>query len=524
VVNLEANEIPSAGLPAPWSRYADWVRRNPLACALAIQAALLFYRLDLLEPWGDEWFTLTTVPLPLKQIRTIVQSVDHPPLYFFLLHFWIQIPWPASPLVKMRAMSVLWTLLATVIFDRLWLVELEPRVRRRFLLLWVLSPCLLLYARMARSYSMQLALALLTIYAASKWLARPQSLRWLFAYICCLVALLYTHYLPGLAIIASAWIVFLTNTELSRKIRIMIGGSSVLLIGLLYLPWLTSLFGALGEWRESDAYRVGNQFIDQLVRIAFWFVSFSFGETISAPGIVIGAALTPVVAYALYRGIRSRPQWLGLVAAASLIGYVGVSRWSGFPFTPSHLLFVLPFFLILLVKGIDASHRGSLVFAGLLVVYISGDYSYFAKIGYLDKAYCVPYQTMAAVIMRDSPASGAVLLVDRYSFIVDPLLNHLGKGVQVITLIDEQSAQRDLETIRNNPGIVWFLRHTHDTSPDEFVTRMEVELARGRTVKQYDYLPYSMPEHWILDWLRGPGQPEYFFRLSEMRQNQDSNR
>jgi hypothetical protein len=49
VVNLEANEIQSAGLPAPWSRYADWAKRNPLPSALAIQAALLFYRLDLLN-------------------------------------------------------------------------------------------------------------------------------------------------------------------------------------------------------------------------------------------------------------------------------------------------------------------------------------------------------------------------------------------------------------------------------------------------------------------------------------------
>ena len=170
MVNLEAIEIPSTGLPARWSRYADWATRNPLPCALAIQAGLLFYRLDLLEPWGDEWFTLTTVPLPLNRIRTFVEGVAHPPLYYFLLHFWIQIPWPASPLTKMRAMSVLWTLLATIIFDRLWLIELEPRVRRMFLLLWVLSPCLLLYARMARSYSMQMALALLTIYAASKWM------------------------------------------------------------------------------------------------------------------------------------------------------------------------------------------------------------------------------------------------------------------------------------------------------------------------------------------------------------------
>ena len=54
----------------------------------------------------------------------------------------------------MRAMSVLWSLLATVLLGRLWLVKLEPRVRRMVLTLWVLSPCLLLYSPMARYYTL----------------------------------------------------------------------------------------------------------------------------------------------------------------------------------------------------------------------------------------------------------------------------------------------------------------------------------------------------------------------------------
>ena len=53
--------------------------------------------------------------------------------------------------------SVLRTLLATIIFDRLWLREAEPRAQRMFRTLWVLFPCLRLYSRMVRSYSMALA-------------------------------------------------------------------------------------------------------------------------------------------------------------------------------------------------------------------------------------------------------------------------------------------------------------------------------------------------------------------------------
>ena len=516
VVKPEASESPPAELAAPSTRYADWALRNPLPCALAIQAALLFYRLDLLEPWGDEWFNLTTVPQPLSQLPSLVARASYPPLYYLLVHFWIQIPWPASLLTKMRALSAVWTLLATIILDRLWLTKLEPRVRLMVLAMWVLSPCLLLYSRMARYYTMVLALALLTIYAASRWIQRPQSPRWLLAYSCSAGALLYTHYLPGLVIMAAVWFVFMAKANLSPRWRLTLSAVPVLVVALLYLPWLSSLFGSVAVWRTSSPYQVNNLFIDQLVRIAYWFVSFSFGETISAVGIVLGAALTPAIGFALYHGMQPRPRWIPLIAVASLLGYIGVSRWTAFPFTPARVLFALPFFLILLAKGIDASRRGPIVFAGLLLIYICGDYNYFAKLGYLNKAYCSPYQEMASVIAHDSPASDTTLFVDGYSSVSEPLLNRLGKRVRVISLDDEQSAEREMQTVRLERS-VWFWRHTHDTSPDKFVSRMEVQLAQGRSVRQYDYLPYSLPERWILRLVRGPGQPAYFYRLSEMK-------
>jgi hypothetical protein len=48
-------------------------------------------------------------------------------------------------------------------------------------------------------------------------------------------------------------------------------------------------------------------------------------------------------------------------------------------------------------------------------------------------------------------------------------------------------------------------------------TRLEKQLGQNRTIRQYDYLPYSQPERWMLRILRGPGQPGYFYRLAEMR-------
>src|SRR4029450_3220106 len=49
-----------------------YVRRNPLVWALPLQALLLLSNLDLLDPWGDEWVTLSTVPQPVTQVVSAV--------------------------------------------------------------------------------------------------------------------------------------------------------------------------------------------------------------------------------------------------------------------------------------------------------------------------------------------------------------------------------------------------------------------------------------------------------------------
>lgn len=385
-----------------------------------------------------------------------------------------------------------------------------------FLALWVLSPCLLLFARMGRSYSMQSALALVTIYAAVEWIKRPQGALWLLAFSGCSVILLYTHYLPGLAIVAAVALVLVSRSEHFAPVHMIALGASILIIALFYLPWLTHLRGAVDDWVSSSTYQVGNLFTDQLIRIAYWFVSFTFGETISTPGMVLATMLTPAVLYALYRAVLSLPDWLSLVVAASVIGYIAVSRFDSFPFTPSHMLFVLPFVILLLVKGIEVSYRHSTaIFAGLLAVYVLADYSYFTRSGFLNKEYCVPYEEMAAVIRNGSPTTGAVLFVDEYSSFPEPLLNRLGKEVRVVPL-EEETAQREADAMRGKPAVIWFWHHTHDTSPGGFVTRLEKQLSQGRTVRQYDYLPYSQPERWTLRWLRGADQPGYFYQLLEM--------
>ena len=486
--------------------------RNPLVWALPLQALLLLSNLDLLDPWGDEWFTLTTVPKPLSQVVSAVAGNIHPPLYFVLLHYWIQLPWTMSPLASMRAMSAMWALVATVVIYALWLRREAPRFQAKFLALWVLSPCLLLHARMARSYSMQLALASLAIYTAPQWAEQPRNWKRLLAYFGSSTALLYTHYLSGLAVAAGVCVTFLL------KKRFTLAAAQVALLAVLYAPWVPTLGSVLRRWNWIGIpypYEGGNVISDQIVRLAYLFVSFSFGETLSTVSLLLSVALTPVVIYALWRAVGTRPAWLPIVLVATGIAWIGVSRFEQFVFMPAHLLFVLPFFLILILRQMNP-----LAFAALLVLYACADYAYFTKSGFLVKPYATPYKEMADVIRDGSRGQNAIVAVDRYGAFSQPLLNRLGDSVRVIFLDDEASAREVLEAARSGPSgpsVIWLWRRTSDISPGTFVTKLEQDLSVGREVRHHEFVAYSLPERWARRLLRGPGQPEYYYRLSEFR-------
>src|SRR5262249_54899786 len=151
-----------------------------------------------------------------------------------------------------------------------------------FLALWCLSPCLLLHARMARSYSMQLAIASLVILTAPRWAQQPRSWKWLVAHVASSTALLYTHYLSGLAVAGGVWASFV------GKKRFTLAMVQVALLAILYAPWALRLYSSLGHWIDaSPTYEGGTVISDQIVRLTYLFTAFSFGETLPPVGLVL---------------------------------------------------------------------------------------------------------------------------------------------------------------------------------------------------------------------------------------------
>ena len=315
---------------------AEVFLRRPLPFFLLLQAGLLFYRIDLLPLWGDEQFTLNVIARPWTEIPRALAVDIHPPLYYFLTKAWIALPWPGSPLTQVRALSIGWALLSTVLFCFLWLKDVSRSGRVWFLVLWSLSPALVLYSRMARSYSLQLFLGCLLLWLAVQWTGEPTRKRLLACYTIVATLLLYTHYLPGLAIVGAVNLLLLTRCLRHQKWQMLAPlAASDLLLALLYAPWLPYLRAALTRVFTTESHSlVENAAVETALRLAFSFVSFTYGESLSVLGLAAGLLISPLVGWVVWRGARSFPRSAVLLAPAAGIAYLGASAWVSVPFTP----------------------------------------------------------------------------------------------------------------------------------------------------------------------------------------------
>lgn len=461
------------------------VLRHPLRWLLPLQVALLLARLDLLPIWGDEQFTLEVVALPWSEIGAALAADIHPPLYFALLKAWMSLSL-TEPIVWARLFSAVTALGTTVAVDRLWLVGRRPEVRAWFLALWCLSPLLLLDARMARSYSLQTLLAVLAIAAASYACDRPSFKRSVLLG-CAIASLLYTHYLPGVAIGTIA-------VAIVARSHWRAAAGAALIAVLVYTPWLPVLVDSLGQASSKDVHRLASSVpAELLLRLGYWFVAFAFGEAQTWITLACAVVLSPFLAWMLIRAVRAPDATYmryGLMAAP--IGFLGTWRWVAFAFAPARLLFLLPAYLLGLACGAKTS-RDRYALSGLLVLNAVGVGLYYTQSGFLNPGYLVPYQEMVRQIESHSTAGQTLVLVDSVNGDPTPLLAALDPDYPIVVARDAGFADQALAEFRTRrPVVVWLLGSSRDIAPGWIRQETTNQLRSDYTlVDSRDYLPYS---------------------------------
>jgi len=492
-----------------------WLRRHPLAVLLPLQALLYCWNLAELSPWGDEAGTLLAVRGTLHNLIQFAAHDVHPPLYYLLLFYWQKMPLGIDWAVQARLISVLFALLGTVALDQFWGARFEERTRLTLLALWTLSPCLLLYARMCRSYSLQ---ALFAIVAAALLSQVAAQSTWRKAALLALALLgaLYTHYVAGIALIATANLMLFYR----RRWRAALAIDGAIAIG--YLPWIWRLAASLASWGSNGrSYTLtGSRVLELPVKFAYWSMSFVMGEAVPDAVLVLGALLLPLLAAVAWQGARRTPELAWMAAALSAIGFIGVAHWVSYPFVPARMLFVLPFFLLLIARGAGAWPRwGNPAVAAMLLLSLSGIWCYFHKTGFRNKQYPMPIQEISGRMQRDSRAGDSAILVDSTNSDPVALLYALdGHRSFFETSLPETPAE--LTRLLADPRIrtVWFLRNTHDVSPAGLNARFQAQLRARMVETVHQYEPFTPLERLLMSSFWGTHKaPRYFHELLEFR-------
>ena len=484
-----------------FQRLAD----NALPLALLVQASLLFYRLDLLPIWGDEQFTLDVIRRPWAEIPAILQADIHPPIYYFLAKLWLWMPWPGELITQVRALSAVCCLLSTILVHRLWLRDTPPATRYWFLTLWALSPTLLMYSRMARSYSLQLLIGTAAVFVAVRFLRTPEDRRLVAAYVVAASALLYTHYLPGLAVTGATGLLLVFSIYKNRNrqvIRALLFSS--LGIVLLYGPWVSTLVSAVERVPGADPYVLSDSpWLETLVKLAYLLTSLSFGEAFPVWSIVVGGLVAPGLGWLLWKGARNDPAWLLYSLAVAFIAYLGAAAWVSFPFVGARLLFLLPLYLLWVLAGRAKQPRiGSLVCGGMILVSLGSLSSYFGKSNFLNQGYLVPFDEIATLIERESSEREAILLVDGYNTDPAPLLAAMRGKLPIVRIRDASSRSVAHAAIASGEWPkIWVLRNSHDISPGKALTALEAAASEQYRPERRLFVPFSPMDRLVARWL-----------------------
>ena len=212
--------------------------------------------------WIDEGLSVGIADRPLGDIPLALREDGSPPLYYMLLHFWLDVGGRSE--AGVRGLSLLFALLA--IPAAFWsgrAIWGSPKAAWFAAILMAFNPFLAQYAQEARMYSLVALLAIpattcfLKAYALDTDNRRP----WIAGFAVSVAVALYTHNWPIFFTVSAAvaWALLWWMADKPRRKQLLRDG----LLGfgglaILYLPWVpTTLYQAAhtgAPWADAPAF------------------------------------------------------------------------------------------------------------------------------------------------------------------------------------------------------------------------------------------------------------------------------
>jgi mannosyltransferase len=355
---------PVADTDDPLSTASGWGRWRP-AFVLLVGGALvtgLVLRFWTQSPlWLDESLSVNIARLPIGQIPDALRHDGHPPLFYVLLHVWMDV-WGSGD-TAVRAFSGVWAL---ALFPLVWVAARRlggTRVPLYAVTVLALSPYAIRYATETRMYAMVMVLALAAWLVADDALRRPTVAR-LSGLAVLTGLLLWTHYwalwalgTAGLLLVLRAWRARRDDdAERLRPTLLVIG--ALVAGGVLFVPWLPALL-----YQGAHTGTPWARPVRPTEMVAYTLGDFGGGPEAEAAVLGWMSALVALVGltgravgrFRIEIDLRThraaRPFSLliaGTFAVASAVGYA-----TGATYASRYAAVLFPFFVLLVALGLD---------------------------------------------------------------------------------------------------------------------------------------------------------------------------
>jgi 4-amino-4-deoxy-L-arabinose transferase-like glycosyltransferase len=388
-----------------------------LVVLLLASFVLRAYRLGDKSIWWDEGLAAWAARQSLGDIARWTAADVHPPLYFWILHFWRLGSGDSEFGLRLfSAMIGVLTVAATYLLGQR---AGGQKVGLLAALLVSLSRFDVWWSQEARMYILAALWAPLALWAAIRFWDRRRTLDGAL-YVLFIVAGLYTLYLSvSVMVVANlAWLWVFWHAKDRRRALLRWGAAQVAVL-LLYAPWLIYALGRIPTWSSASPVAV-----DVFLRI-FWTV-LTTGIPVSVENyrwLTLPALLVFVLGLlALFW--KGRRDWqrarnvvlflLGLLLPAAVVYLVSLPKETFFyspQLAPRYLLIFAPAFYVLLGWGIVSlsENRSWLVAAALAAVVLAaagyGLWQYYPGRILLDD-----YKSLEATLRAYQRPSDAVVL------------------------------------------------------------------------------------------------------------------
>lgn len=342
--------------------------------------ALRAFHLGVQDIWWDEARNIFTATRPLDAIASAKELDIHPPLYFYLLHFWITLAGTGE--FAVRFFSLWFGVAAVALACRLGIFLKDRHVGWWVAFLVALAPFFVDEAQQTRMYTLVIFLSTLSVYLLLRAVKTQQRKYWI-GYTLAATASFYVHY--SFVYILAAQNLYLTLQFLSdwhqrqspRQFFLRWAGSQ-LAIAFLYLFQVPNILRQLQIYGNLG---MTSPALSQYVTDLTW--AFLLGQKVELDktGIlrleVVAALVIALIAILIRRRDTLTHRNAAIILiwfVVPLIAYFIVLQKSP-QFTPRYIMIAtLPFYLLLALAFANLSRR-SIVLAGVPALVLFAAYA-----------------------------------------------------------------------------------------------------------------------------------------------------